>query len=142
MTDPAASPESRIIGIDCATVAKKVGLALCSVRAGRPRIDQLKQTLAIIGEGESNELTYIIENFERLITPFAETLELFPVSRISVITGAEGRQEPISAIHPNAVAMERNNMIAGAISEALSKQPKALSGEAAEEGQEEESKAD
>jgi hypothetical protein len=41
VTDPAASPESRIIGIDCATVAKKVGLALCSVRAGRPRIDQV-----------------------------------------------------------------------------------------------------
>jgi hypothetical protein len=31
----------RIIGVDCATDAKKVGLALCSVREGHPRIDQL-----------------------------------------------------------------------------------------------------
>jgi predicted RNase H-like nuclease len=31
----------RIIGIDCATDAKKVGLALCFVSEGRPRIEQL-----------------------------------------------------------------------------------------------------
>jgi hypothetical protein len=41
VTDPAALPDSRIIGIDCATVAKKVGLALCIVREGRPRLEQL-----------------------------------------------------------------------------------------------------
>ena len=41
MTDPAARPNLSIIGIDCATVAKKVGLALCSVGEGRPRIDKL-----------------------------------------------------------------------------------------------------
>lgn len=41
MTDTAAHPELRIIGIDCATDAKKVGLALCLVSEGRPRIDQL-----------------------------------------------------------------------------------------------------
>ena len=45
----------------------------------------------------------MIENFERLIAPFAETLGYFPVDRLSVITGAEGSHEPISAIHPNAI---------------------------------------
>ena len=37
----AKGPSVRIIGIDCATVAQKVGLALCVIREGRPRIDQL-----------------------------------------------------------------------------------------------------
>ncbi len=116
MITPALAEKERMVFEAKADVAR--------IRAkAQAEIDQLRQTLAIIGEGESGELTYIIENFERLITPFAETLKLFPVSRISVITGAEGRQEPISAIHPNAVAMERNKMIGAAISEALGGQP-------------------
>ncbi len=41
MNEPANDPNLRIIGIDCATVAQKVGLALCVVHDGRPRIDQL-----------------------------------------------------------------------------------------------------
>jgi hypothetical protein len=41
VTQFATPPDLRIIGIDCATVAKKVGLALCTVGEGRPRIDQL-----------------------------------------------------------------------------------------------------
>jgi predicted RNase H-like nuclease len=39
--EPANQSNLRIIGIDCATVAQKVGLALCLVDDGRPRIDQL-----------------------------------------------------------------------------------------------------
>lgn len=41
MNDPDKATDVRIIGIDCATVAKKVGLALCVVREGRPRLEQL-----------------------------------------------------------------------------------------------------
>ncbi len=85
-------------------------------------IDQLHQTINIINKaGKSGKQTYLIENFERLIEPFAENLALFPVGKLSVITGAEGKHEPISAIHPNAVEHEKNKMIGGAISEALQK---------------------
>ncbi len=33
------------------------------------------------------------------------------------MTGAGGDRQPLSAIHPDAVAMARNQMIAGALSE-------------------------
>jgi predicted RNase H-like nuclease len=41
VNDPDKAAGLRIIGIDCATVAQKVGLALCVVGEGRPRLDQL-----------------------------------------------------------------------------------------------------
>jgi predicted RNase H-like nuclease len=41
VNDPAKATDVRIIGVDCATVAQKVGLALCVVGEGRPRLDQL-----------------------------------------------------------------------------------------------------
>jgi flotillin len=69
--------------------------------------------------GMEGKKTYIIDNFQKLIAPFAETLDYFPVEKISIITGTEGNHGPISAIHPNAIDMERNKVIAGAISEAL-----------------------
>ena len=87
-------------------------------------IDQLKETLKIIGEGgEAGNRTYLIENFERIIGPFAETLGYFPVNRLSVITGVEGNHGPISAIHPNAIDREKNDLIGGAIASALQAPP-------------------
>jgi hypothetical protein len=62
---------------------------------------------------------YIIENFFNLIEPFAETLGMYPVNNLSILTGAEGTHEPISAIHPNAVELEKNKLIGGAIASAL-----------------------
>jgi len=41
VNEPANDPNFRIVGIDCATVAQKVGLALCAVEGSRPRIDRL-----------------------------------------------------------------------------------------------------
>lgn len=95
--------------------------AAAKVRArAQAEIDELKRTLEIIkGGGSAGRQTYVIENFGRLIEPFAETLRFFPVKRLSVITGAEGRREPISAIHPDAVEREKNELLAGALSEAL-----------------------
>jgi uncharacterized membrane protein YqiK len=85
-------------------------------------IDQLKQTLQIIQKGgENGRETYLIENFQQLITPFAETLRYFPVDKLSVITGAEGSHNPISAIHPNAIDREKNDLIGGVLGEALRK---------------------
>jgi flotillin len=97
-----------------------------SMKAARIRakaqaeIEQLNETLKIIENSGSGRDTYIIENFERLISPFAETLKLFPAKKVSVITGAGGNREPISAIHPDAVARERNELVGGILSDALS----------------------
>jgi hypothetical protein len=88
-------------------------------------IDQLKQTLEILEKsGENGIQAYIIENFQHLIEPFAETLSFFPVEQVSVVTGVEGSHEPISAIHPNAIAEEKNKLIAGALTAALKKKPR------------------
>jgi flotillin len=78
--------------------------------------EQLERTLNIIKEGgKTGDRTYIIENFARMIEPFAETMKFFPVEKLSVFTGMEGRREPISAIHPDAVAQGRNDLIAAAL---------------------------
>lgn len=75
-------------------------------------IEELKETIDIINQNpETGNKVYLIENFERLIRPFAETLDYFPTKNISVITGLEGRHEPISAIHPSAVEEMKNNLI-------------------------------
>jgi flotillin len=83
-------------------------------------IDQLKNTLRILDNAkDEGRIAFIIENFEKFVVPFAETLELFPAGKLSIITGAEGRHEPISAIHPHAVELEKNKIIGGAITQAL-----------------------
>ena len=100
-------------------------------------IDQLKETLSIIeAGGEEGNRTYVIENFNRLIEPFAETLNYFPVKNISVITGTEGDHQPISAIHPNAISREKNEMIGGAIASAMQAQRTAKPAPASEEEKE------
>ena len=105
------------------------------------KIDQLKRTLEIIQKGgDAGKQTYFIENFERIIAPFAETLEFFPVDKLSVITGVEGNHEAISAIHPSAIAREKNDLIGGAIASALQDRETSDSGanEVVEETKEEE----
>jgi hypothetical protein len=83
-------------------------------------IDQLKETLSILSsQDKTGRQLYIIENFEHLIAPFAEILGLYPVENLTILTGAEGSHPPISAIHPHAIELEKNKMIAGAISTAL-----------------------
>jgi flotillin len=83
-------------------------------------IAQLKETLSIIkAAGEEGRVSYILENMDRIMEPFAETLGYFPVDKLSIITGADKTGEPISAIHPNAVAKGRNELVAGALTEAL-----------------------
>jgi hypothetical protein len=83
-------------------------------------IDEFIQTIEILKKGGKDSIkTYIIENFKQLIEPFAETLGYFPVEKLSVITGTEGSHAPISAIHPNAIEEQKNNMISGAIAEIL-----------------------
>jgi flotillin len=83
-------------------------------------IDKLKETIDIISNKDrSGAYVFIIENFENLITPFAETMSLFPVDNLTVITGTDGKHDPISAIHPNAIDDQKNKLIYGAIAKAL-----------------------
>ncbi|SMO45442.1 SPFH domain / Band 7 family protein [Saccharicrinis carchari] len=84
-------------------------------------IEELKETIDIVSKNpESGNTIYLIENFESLIRPFAETLNYFPAKNISVITGIEGKHEPISAIHPNAIEEMKNNLINSATAGAVS----------------------
>ncbi len=113
LTTPALAEKERMILAARANAARMLGRA-------QAEIDQLKQTLSIVGKsGGAGQDAYIIENFERLIAPFAETLQYFPVKSVSVITGAGGRHEPISAIHPNAIDKGKNDLISGVLDQAL-----------------------
>ena len=83
------------------------------------QIEQIRKTMEIVQQNSTEGAqAYIIDNFEKLIGPFAETMELFPVGWLSIITGAEGRHEPISAITPHAIEAEKNRLIEGALAEA------------------------
>ncbi|WP_455382715.1 SPFH domain-containing protein [Salinispira pacifica] len=113
ITTPAHAENERLILASRAQAARMHGRA-------QAEIDQLKKTLSLVGgSADAGQDAYIIENFERLIAPFAETLQLFPVANTSVITGVGGHHEPISAIDPNAIEKGKNDMIGGVLAEAL-----------------------
>lgn len=110
---PALAEKDRMILTAKAQASKIRGKA-------EAEINQLKETLAIINKGGASGIdTYLLENFDRLIAPFAETMEMFPVDKLSIITGAEGQHQPISAIHPNAIDAEKNNLIGQMMQEAM-----------------------
>lgn len=83
-------------------------------------INELKNTIDMINRNPKGMQTYIIENFNSIVEPFAATLSMFPVDKVSVITGADGRHDPISGIHPHAVEEFKNQMIAQNMAAALS----------------------
>lgn len=83
-------------------------------------INELKNTIDMINRNPKGLQTYIIENFNSIVEPFAETLSMFPVNKVSVITGANGRHEPISGIHPHAVEEFKNEIIAQNMAAAIS----------------------
>jgi hypothetical protein len=76
-------------------------------------LDQIARTVKILQAGGDQAVTtYMIEKFGGMIGEFAKTMELFPVSKVSVIAGNAARQGPISAIHPSALDSEVNERIA------------------------------
>jgi len=82
--------------------------------------EQLEVTLNTIqGKGKA---AWLIDNFDSLFKPFTETLAHYPVEHVSIITGVGGKGEPISAIHPNAVAKVRNEIVENAMQK-LAKKP-------------------
>jgi len=52
-----------------------------------------------------------LAQFGELVGAFAGTMELFPVSHVSVISGKNQPDGPISAIHPSAKDLEINRRI-------------------------------
>ncbi|MDR2767979.1 MAG: hypothetical protein LBB82_06595 [Treponema sp.] len=89
----------------------------------RAEMEQLEVTLKTMKaasgksfpEGSAARRAWLIDNFEALFEPFAETLTHYPAGHVSIVTGAGAGREPISAIHPDAVAAARNDLVAGAL---------------------------
>jgi hypothetical protein len=80
-------------------------------------LDQLKKTVEILNAGgDSAKQTYVIENFEKFMRPFAQTLSLFPVKQSTVISGASSSNAPISAIHPHPIEQEKARLLQQAFS--------------------------
>ncbi|MBI4640924.1 MAG: hypothetical protein HY731_09530 [Candidatus Tectomicrobia bacterium] len=105
MLIPADAEKERII-----LVAKTRAVALRG--RAQAEIDQLKRTIEILQKGGESALqAYIIENFEKFIEPFAQTLELFPVKHTTVISGASEFHPPISGIHPHPIEQEKARLL-------------------------------
>jgi hypothetical protein len=82
----------------------------------KAELDQLAVTLETLSRaGPAASQAWLIDNFDRLFSPFAETLSSLPADRISVVTGLPASPEPLSSIHPNAAASARNDLVAGAL---------------------------
>jgi hypothetical protein len=86
----------------------------------KTELEQLEVTLKTMrdAKGEARR-AWLIDNFESLFEPFAETLSHYPANHVSVITGLGSDRDPISAIHPNAAAAARNEMVAAAFKNIL-----------------------
>lgn len=83
-------------------------------------IEQLKKTLSILkSTGKQGLEAYLIENFNRIVAPFAETMSLIPVKKLTVLTGVSGNREPISAIHPDAIELGKNELLTNVMKQAL-----------------------
>lgn len=76
-------------------------------------LDQLKQTIQILESGgDQATQAYVIENFDKFMKPFTQTLNLFPVKTATVITGTgQATQQPISAIHPHPIEQEKARLL-------------------------------
>ena len=83
--------------------------------------EQLEVTLKTIQEAGKGKAAWLIENFDSIFKPFTETLAHYPVDHVSIITGTAGNGEPISAIHPNAVAKIRNEIVEDSLKKAIKK---------------------
>ena len=96
------------------------------LEVAKAEMQQLEITLKTIQESGKGKMdgtartVWLIDNFENLFKPFADTLAHYPAEHVSVITGAAGGK-PISAIHPDAAAMARNEIIAEALKKPESK---------------------
>ncbi len=93
----------------------------------RAEVEQLSVTLKTMkAAGAEARRAWLLDNFERVFEPFAGTLAHYPADHVSVVTGAGGDREPISAIHPDAVSAARNDIVAAALEGMTRPAPKGL----------------
>lgn len=111
---PARAVRDKMVLEARAEVARSQATALAQVA----QMEKTLETLSKAG-GEARRV-WLVDNFERLFAPFADTLGDHPAKHVTVMTGLGRDREPISAIHPDAVAAARNRMVAGAL-EALTR---------------------
>ncbi|MBT6276573.1 MAG: hypothetical protein HOI95_20865 [Chromatiales bacterium] len=101
MLVPAEAEKQRLVLDAQADVAQLRGGA-------QAELDQLGNTVDILQQGGRQALqAYVIENLERFVEPFAETMDLFPVRHASVVTGASGSHAPLSGIYPHPLEQEK-----------------------------------
>jgi hypothetical protein len=99
------------------------------LKAAQSELEQLEQKLSIMDKaGPSARTAYLLDNFEALFEPFAQTLSSYPADHISVVTGAGGPRPSLTAIEPDAVAEARNQIVAGALSGMAAKKEKSEQG--------------
>ncbi len=114
---PASAQAERMI------LEAKADAARLSAKA-QAEMDQVAVTLGVLAKsGPEAKQAYLIDNFEKLFSPFAETMSYFHADRVSVVTGAGGERRPLSATIPDAVAMARNEIIAGALKSLEEREP-------------------
>ena len=107
---PAQAERDKAIELSRAEAAKIRGEA-------QSELTQLKRTINILeSAGDQGLNAYIIEKFDELVKPFAQTLELFPVEDLSVIAGTTPNNGPISSIHPHSIDLELNRRVEAIIS--------------------------
>lgn len=79
-------------------------------------IKQLRHTAEIIQSGgDVARRGYLIDNFSALLQPLAQTLQLFPAERISILGGFGGKtHEQLSAVDPHPAEVIKANAIRAA----------------------------
>lgn len=83
-------------------------------------LDQLERTINILQQGGDQAVTaYIIEKFDEIVGAFAETMDLFPVDEVTVISGRPQQDGPISAVHPSAIDADVNRRLAAMLGGAI-----------------------
>lgn len=106
---PALAERDRIV-LDAKTVIAEEKIKAMA------ELDQLRITLDTMKKaGSEARRAWILDNFGKLFRPFAATLSGYPAKHVSVVTGAGGDHTPLSAIHPNAIAASRNELVAAAL---------------------------
>lgn len=79
-------------------------------------LEQLRRTVETLNTGGQAALdVYQIENLGKLLNPFAKTLSLFPAEHVTVLSGAQQRRPPLSAIHPHPVEETKANILREAL---------------------------
>jgi DNA polymerase III gamma/tau subunit len=79
-------------------------------------LEQLGRTIDTLQRGGQTALdVYQIENLDKLISPFAQTLNLFPADNVTVLSGAQQRQTPLSAIHPHPLEETKASILRNAL---------------------------